>query len=225
MSGVIYSSETVSPDSFESGAKKQSLKKFCAKLKWWGLLFESARCSSSLSVSRSVQSASVMYWFNTARLVNYGPQLRPQTQICLIFLHLEGHSMKQRNISNTSWYKHAMPLLFIQIGAPAIWITPKVAACVNIDYPPSKSLFLLLNGLFPEIAPQCGNNHNQKGALGKNNLMGSSAIVTVIASLIVFPLILSDLEALSKEEELSGLHILQSHGPARHAVPPVWERM
>lgn len=31
----------------------------------------------------------------------------------------------------------------------------------------------------------------------------------------------ADLEALSKEEEFCGLHVLQSHGPAWHAVPPV----
>lgn len=31
----------------------------------------------------------------------------------------------------------------------------------------------------------------------------------------------ADLEALSEEEELGGVHLLQGHGSPRHAVPPV----
>lgn len=33
--------------------------------------------------------------------------------------------------------------------------------------------------------------------------------------------VLADPETLSEEEELGGVHLLQSHGPPRHAVPPL----
>lgn len=40
-------------------------------------------------------------------------------------------------------------------------------------------------------------------------------------SLSCYSTSLTDLEALSKEEEFSGLHFLQSHGPAGDAVSPL----
>lgn len=119
---------------------------------------------------------------------------------------------KHNNISNTSWNEVDKVLFFTEHNR-------KLVVNINIDF----LLFQYILNDQTECFYQSCFSYMEISMIIRKTFVFWAALLSL--TVIIAFWLCADLEALSKEEEFCSLHLLQSNGPAWHAVSFVWEWM